>query len=178
VLNRSLGNIIRCLGGEHPKHRDNVLAKDEFSYNDSPNMSTCLIPFQISYGIHPRGIYELRDLGKQEMRSVDDEDFAVSMQELQERVNEKLQDNNNKYRHREDLKQRQLDFEVGDLVMEHLRKEMFLRGEYNRLKLKKIGPCKVLRKFSSNFYELKLPSDIEIYPIFNVSDLHPFKGVT
>jgi hypothetical protein len=36
--------------------------------------------------MHPRGIYELRYLGKQEMRSVDGEYFAVSMQEFQERI--------------------------------------------------------------------------------------------
>jgi hypothetical protein len=33
----------------------------------------------------------------------------------------------------------------------------------------------VLRKFSSNAYELEIPSNIGIYPIFNVSDLYPFK---
>ena len=34
-------------------------------------------PFQIVYGMHPRGVYELINLGKQEMRSADGEDFAV-----------------------------------------------------------------------------------------------------
>jgi len=58
----------------------------DFSYNDSPNMIRRLILFQILHGMRPRGIYELRNLGKQEMESVDDEDFTISMQELQERV--------------------------------------------------------------------------------------------
>jgi hypothetical protein len=40
VVNRSLGNILRCLVGEHPKQWDQVLAQDEFAYNDSPNRST------------------------------------------------------------------------------------------------------------------------------------------
>jgi hypothetical protein len=38
----------------------------EFAYNDSPNRSTGKIPFQIVYGMHPRGISELRDLGQTE----------------------------------------------------------------------------------------------------------------
>lgn len=60
--------------------------------------------------------------------------------------------------------------------MAHLRKERFPTWEYNKLKLKKIGPCRILRKFSSNAYEIELPSDIGISPIFNVFYLYPFKG--
>jgi hypothetical protein len=56
-----------------------------------------------------------------------------------------------------------------------MRKGIFRRGEYNKLKLKKIGPCNILRKFSSNAYDLELPSDIGIYPIFNVAYLYPYK---
>ena len=43
------------------------------------------------------------------------------------------------------------------------------------MKLKKIGPCKVLRKFFANAYEIELPSDLQISPIFNVSYLYPFR---
>ena len=43
------------------------------------------------------------------------------------------------------------------------------------MKLKNIGPCKFLKKFSTNAYEIELPSDLQISPIFNVSDLYPFR---
>ena len=59
--------------------------------------------------------------------------------------------------------------------MEYLKNEIFPKGTYNKLQLKKIGPCKILRKFSANAYEMELPSDLQISPIFNVSDLYPFK---
>jgi hypothetical protein len=36
----------------------------EFAYNDSPNMSIGKSPFQILYGMHPRGIFELIYLGQ------------------------------------------------------------------------------------------------------------------
>ena len=42
------------------------------------------------------------------------------------------------------------------------------------MKLKKIGPCKILRKFSTNAYELELPTGIGISPIFNIADLYPY----
>ena len=66
-----------------------------------------------------------------------------------------------------------MNFEVGDMVLSHLRKKRFPRGEYNKLKIKRISPCKILCKFSTNDYELELPIGIGISPIFNVADLYP-----
>jgi hypothetical protein len=41
--------------------------------------------------------------------------------------------------------------------------------------MKKIGPCKVIRKFGANAYEIELPNGIKISPIFNVTDLYPYR---
>ena len=86
VVNRSLGNILRSLVYEHPKRWDLALAQAKITYNDSPNRITCMSPFQIVSGMNPRGVYELRDLGKQEKRSVEGEEFAISMHELEENI--------------------------------------------------------------------------------------------
>ena len=55
-------------------------------------------PFHIVYGMHPRVVYELKNLGGKERRSVDVEYFASSMHELQENVNKKLQESARKYK--------------------------------------------------------------------------------
>jgi len=153
---------------------DRALAQVEFAYNDSPIRSTGFSPFQILYGMHPRGVHELRDLGLQERKSANGEDFANAMRDLHEQVKIRLQDSSLKYKQRADLKRREVQFDVGDEVLAHLRKELFPKGTYNKLKYKKIGPCKVLQKFLVNAYEIQLPPGIGISPIFNVADLFPY----
>jgi hypothetical protein len=64
---------------------------------------------------------------------------------------------------------------VGDQVLAHLRKERFPRGTYKKLKMKKIGPCKILRKFDANSFKIELLDDVGISPIFNVLDLYPYR---
>ena len=80
------------------------------------------------------------------------------------------------YKCREDQHRQELQFDVGDLILAHMRKERFPRGTYNKLKIKKIGPCKVIRKFGANAYEIELPDGVGISPIFKVVDLHPYRA--
>jgi hypothetical protein len=69
----------------------------------------------------------------------------------------------------------ELQFEVGYQVLAHLRKERLPRGTYNKLKMKKIGPYKILKKFDAKNYEIELPDGVGISPIFNVLYLYPYK---
>ena len=61
------------------------------------------------------------------------------------------------------------------MVLAHLKKERFPRGTYNKLKMKNKGPCKILRKFDENAYEIELLNDVVISPIFNILDLYPYR---
>lgn len=97
-----------------------MLAHAEFSYNKSPNRSIGLSPFQILYGMHLRGVSELRNLGKLEQISVDGEYFATTISDFHKKVKEQLQDNTQKYKQRADLTRREVNFEVGDLVLAYL----------------------------------------------------------
>ena len=86
-----------------------------------------------------------------------------------------MQNSSQEYKRRVDQQHKELQFKVGDQVLAHLKKERFPRGTYNKLKMKKIGPCKILRKFDANAYETELPDDVGISPIFNASELYPYR---
>ena len=62
VLNRSLGNLLRCLVGDKPKGWDMILPQVEFAYNNSINRNIGKSPFQIIYGSSPKNTFELRKL--------------------------------------------------------------------------------------------------------------------
>ncbi|XP_059066104.1 uncharacterized protein LOC131857479 [Cryptomeria japonica] len=60
--------------------------------------------------------------------------------------------------------------------MVHLKKERLPAGKHTKFLMKKIGPCEVLKKCGENAYKISLPDGIALSPIFNVSDLYPYKG--
>jgi hypothetical protein len=161
---------------EHHSQWDHILPQVEFAYNDSFNRSIGHSPFQIVYGMEPRRVSELKDSGKNEFKSASAEDFAEAMKELHSQIKKRLQNSSQEYKCRADQHRQELQFEVGDQILAHLRKERFPRKTYNKLKMKKIGPCNVIRKFGANTYEIDLPDGVEISPIFNVVDLYTYRA--
>ena len=59
VVNRMMGNMIRCLVGDHPKQWDTVLAQAEFTYNAMVNHSTGQALFDIVYSKPPNFTVDL-----------------------------------------------------------------------------------------------------------------------
>jgi hypothetical protein len=48
-------------------------------------------------------------------------------------------------------------------------------GTYKKLKLKKIGSCKILRKFDANSYDIEMLEGVGILPILNISYMGPYR---
>jgi hypothetical protein len=65
----------------------------------------------------------LKDSEQNEFRSASAEDFVEAMKELHSRVKERLHNSSREYKRREDQHKRELQFEVGDLILTHLRKK-------------------------------------------------------
>ena len=79
MVNRVLGNILRCLTKEYGKIWDVVIPQEEYAYNDSRNRTIGKSLFESVYGMHHRGVCELRDLGRMEHRSGHAKDFSQTM---------------------------------------------------------------------------------------------------
>ena len=98
----------------------------------------------------------------------------MRINEFQEQVKVRLQDSNTNNKAREYSKSREKNYKVGDLVLSYMKRDRFPKGKYNKLNMKNIGPCRILRKFSANAYRLEIPIGVGISPIFNVEDLYPY----
>ena len=96
--------------------------------------------------------------------------MANRIQPMQEEVRQKLEATNAKYQEAGYKKRREKIFNVRDLVLVYLRKEIFPIGTYNKLKDTKYGTFQITKKINNNAYVVALPLDMSISSTFNVAD--------
>ena len=85
-MNRSLGNLLRCLVGDEIHNWEMVLAQVEFVYSNYVNKCTGKTPFEIVTRMKPRGVSNLRDVAGEEKRSVAKAEFSDCMESLHKEV--------------------------------------------------------------------------------------------
>lgn len=59
VVNRNLGDLLRCLVGEHVTSWDSVLPIAEFAYNSYVNRTIGMSPFDVVHGYKPKKYIDL-----------------------------------------------------------------------------------------------------------------------
>ena len=171
VTNRSLGNLLRCLVGDSIGTWDAKIPQAEFAHNHALNRSSGYSPFQVVYGMSPRGPIDLSTLPDQSRRHGVAADFIDDIHTIHQRVISNLQTSATNYKTAADAHRRRVVFEVGDQVWAFLTKDRIPAHSYNKLKAKKIGPLEVLERINDNAYRLQLPAHINTSDVFNVRHL-------
>ena len=57
----------------------------------------------------------------------------------------------------------------------NIKKERLPKGKYRLAHVEKTRSLQIVKNFGTNAYEIQLPLEIGISPIFNIADLTPFK---
>ena len=160
--------------GDFIKIWDSKIPQAEFAHNHALNRSSGFSPFQVVYGIIPRGPLDLTTLPDQTRRHGVAEDFIDDIHNIHDQVVTNLEASSASYKAAADSHRRRVVFEVGDQVWEFLTKDRMPAHAYNKLKAKKIGPLEVLERINDNAYRLQLPANITTSDVFNVRHLSRF----
>ncbi|GJW71822.1 putative reverse transcriptase domain-containing protein [Tanacetum coccineum] len=177
VVNRSLGNLLHSLVGDHPKAWDHKLPQAEFAHNHAVNSSTGFSPFHVVYGLSPRGPLDLLALpSKVRTHDVFNVKHLVPfLGDSSSNEDDAVPDSRSNLLYPGGNDAVQLE-EVFDFVWAILTKDRFPAHEYNKLAAKKIGPVEIVEKINPNAYRLRLPSHVRTHDVFNVKHLVPFMG--
>jgi hypothetical protein len=135
-----------------------------------------MCPFEIVYGLIPRAPIDLMPLPTSEKLNLDAKQRAELMLKLHETTKENIERMNSKYKLAGDNGRNQLIFEHGELIWLHLRKDRFPTLRKFKLMPHADGPFKVLEQINDNAYNLDLPADFGVSPIFNITYLKPYLG--
>ncbi|PKU85169.1 RNA-directed DNA polymerase [Dendrobium catenatum] len=174
VVNRTLGNMLRCLVQSHPKQWEEFLGQAEFAYNSMCNRSTGKSPFSIVYTKSPNHLFDIAVLPKCSDKTATH--LLEQYSDVIQQVRNKLITSNATYKQAADVHRRAKIFNPGDLVMVRMRKERFPAGTYSKLSPRKLGPVPITKRINDNAYIVELPANIYTSSTFNVADItsyHP-----
>ena len=125
VTNRSLGNLLRSYVGKNVKQWDLILPQIEFAYNRSMHRTVGKNPIEVVYGLQLIGPMELAPHATIKQFSGDTKVRAKEIKKLHEEVRLKIEKQDAKYVEQANRRRKYVEFEVGDLVWVHFRKDRF-----------------------------------------------------
>ena len=124
VVNRSLGDMLRCLVGVKQGVWDLIFPTVEFAYNHSINQSTSKSPFQIVNSYPPRTPIDIVPLLLYMYVSEPAENFAKHIHDLHAEIKRKISLSNEEYKLVADVHRISKEFNIGEYVMVRIHPEI------------------------------------------------------
>ncbi|KAJ0900594.1 putative nucleotidyltransferase, Ribonuclease H [Helianthus annuus] len=176
VLNRCLEAYLRCFAHEQPTKWCSYLPWAEYSYNTGFHTSTGTTPFSVVYGRDPP---PLSPYVAGETKNADLEHQLIDRDDMLKILRSNLSKAQDRMRNQANTRRRELSFQEGDYVflkIQPYRQKSLAKRRYEKLSPRFYGPYRVSRKVGPVAYQLELPSDARIHPVFHVSMLKPARG--
>lgn len=177
VMNSTIEQYLRAFVHETPQHWFKFLPWAEFHYNTSVHSGSELPPFQIIFGKPPPSIPEYL-AGTSQVASCDS--LLSSREDVISLLRQNLLKAQKRMKKNEDLKRRELSFEVGSWVyvkLQPYRQSSVSGAKFHKLFKRFYGPYRILEKMGPAAYKLDLPATSKIHNVFHYSVLKAHVGV-
>jgi hypothetical protein len=146
----------------------------EFAYNITVYSTASFSPFKIIYGFNPLTPMDLIPLSFEERVSLDGENKAKMVRQLNEGVQLQIEKKNRLYASKANKGCKQVVFQPDDGVWVHMHKERFPNQRKSKLQPSGDSPFQVLERINDNAYKIDLPRKYDVSATFNVADLTLF----
>ncbi|GKE72999.1 putative reverse transcriptase domain-containing protein [Tanacetum coccineum] len=143
----------------------------EFSYNNSYHASIKATPFEALYGRKCRSLVCWAEVGDVQITGPE---IIHKTTEKIVQIRQRLQAARDRQRSYANIRQKPLEFQVGDRVMLKVspRKGVIRFGKRGKLNPQYIGPFKILKRIGPIAYKLELPKELKnVHNTFHVSNL-------
>jgi hypothetical protein len=170
-MNRTLEEALRSYVGHDQTTWDDYLVPLEIAINSTQAGSTKMSPWYFNHGYHPRLPLDFSNATPVP---------AVNrfVQQLDRRLHyarQCIQSAKNQQKTNADQRRRDLQFTVGQLVRLNLQHLALSGCPSRKLSPRFSQPLRICKVVSPVAYQLKLPANWKIHPVFHISQLRPFR---
>jgi transposase InsO family protein len=169
-INRTLEQYLRCYLNYEQNNWAEYLPIAQIAINDAVTDTTGITPFYANYGYHPNirnaelPVKEINDSAEKRVQKI-----SQLHQQIRNDIDFMARRRAQYYNQR---RQETPTLKEGDRAY-LLRKNLRTTRPSDKLDFVKIGPFKIKKKLSDLNYELALPKEMKIHPVFHTSLLEP-----